>query len=168
MISRILLIMYISQLVKNFKLLLLLIVFTISNATSEEIKTEKIHFAVINIQKITESCSVFQDIRNQMNDQFKKLSLKFDKQAKSIIDNENNLEKQKSVLDQKSYSEKMSEITKSKQKIQTELDSDKQKLQKIKNLNIIFNCFFCLVKSVNILVDFNFKMRFTIKIIATI
>jgi Skp family chaperone for outer membrane proteins len=77
------------------------------------------------------SDSVFQNIRNQMNEEFKKLRKKFDDQAKIIINKETALEKQKSILDSKAYSEKIAEIEKSKKNIQAELEKDKQKLQKI-------------------------------------
>ena len=41
-------------------------------------------FAVINIQKVTETCTVFLDIRRQMEDKSKSLSLKFDSKIDKI------------------------------------------------------------------------------------
>jgi Skp family chaperone for outer membrane proteins len=89
------------------------------------------NFASINIQKITESCSVFQDIRNQMNDEFKKVGQKFDEKAKVLGNEEASLAKKQAVLEQNAFKKQVEELNSKKYQTQFELEKEKQKLQKI-------------------------------------
>ena len=125
-----LLIMLFSKFLKNTKLkvLFILLVSLINNVKAAESSAQ---LATINIQKITESCSVFQDIRNQMNDQFKKMSQKFDEKAKVVMNEEIETSKRQSILERNAYNKKVAEINTKKQQIQVELEKDKQRLQKI-------------------------------------
>ena len=122
--------MLFSKFLKNTKLkvLFILLISLINNVKAAESSAQ---LATINIQKITESCSVFQDIRNQMNDQFKKMSQKFDEKAKVVMNEEIETSKRQSILERNAYNKKVAEINTKKQQIQVELEKDKQRLQKI-------------------------------------
>ena len=122
--------MLFSKFLNNCKLQLLFIflILLINNAKAADSNAQ---FATINIQKITEFCSVFQDIRNQMNDQFKKMSQKFDEKAKVVMNEEIATSKKQAILERNAYNKKVMEINTKKQQLQVELEKDKQRLQKI-------------------------------------
>ena len=122
--------MYISRLVKNFKVVAMMSLLFISNLNASEASDGK-NFAVISIQKVSESCGVFQNIRSQMNERMKKLSADFDLRGQKIKSEEKKVENEKSLISNVKYSEKMNEVNKSKQEIQVALESEKQKLQKV-------------------------------------
>lgn len=122
--------MYISQLAKSFKnfsaLATVLCLFFISSRADADEK-----FAVINIQKVTEVCTVFQDIRKQMEEKSKTLSSKFDDKIKKIQDNENTLKKKKDVLSKEALETEIKKIENDKRAIQSESQEDSKKLQKV-------------------------------------
>jgi Skp family chaperone for outer membrane proteins len=98
----------------------------ISSVTNAENK-----FAVINIQKVTESCSVFRDIRGQMEERSKSLSAKFDEKIKKIQDDENSLKKKKDILGKEALEAEIKKIDTNKKMIQSESQDESKKLQKV-------------------------------------
>lgn len=99
---------------------------SISSVTNTENK-----FAVINIQKVTESCSVFRDIRGQMEERSKSLSAKFDEKIKKIQDDENSLKKKKDILGKEALEAEIKKIDTNKKMIQSESQDESKKLQKV-------------------------------------
>jgi len=121
--------MYTSLLAKSFKkfgiFLLLFVVFFVNQSSADD------KFAVINIQKVTESCNVFQDIRKQMENRSQVLSGRFDDKIKRLQNDENDLRKKKDVLKKEALDGEIKKIENRKRQIQNESQEESKKLQKI-------------------------------------
>jgi Skp family chaperone for outer membrane proteins len=88
-------------------------------------------FAVINMQKISESSVAFQDIKKQMEEKANSMRVKFDNKAKDIRKNEADLEKKSKVLKPEALKEEIENLKKESQKMNEELNSDRQKLERV-------------------------------------
>lgn len=110
----------------NFFVFVLLAFFTQNHVANANDK-----FAVINIQKVTESCTVFQDIRKQMEERSKSLGVKFDEKIKKIQDDESTLKKKKDVLGKEALETEIKKIENNKKIIQSESQEESKKLQKV-------------------------------------
>jgi Skp family chaperone for outer membrane proteins len=98
----------------------------IYNSSKADVK-----FSVINIQKVTETCTVFNDIRKQIEDKSKSLSIRFDDKIRKIQENENNLKKKKDVLGKEALESEIKKIENDKKDIQNESQEESKKLQKV-------------------------------------
>ena len=122
--------MYTSRLAKTFKELSIVAFFLCAFFTHHSANGED-KFSVINIQKVTETCTVFHDIRKQMEERSKSLSAKFDEKIKKIQEDETLLKKKKDVLGKEALEAEIKKIDTNKKNIQTESQEESKKLQKV-------------------------------------
>jgi len=121
--------MYTSLLEKNSKIFALFAFFFCIFGSAISFADDR--FAVINIQKVTESCNVFQDIRKQMESRSQVLSGRFDEKIKKLQNDESDLRKKKDVLKKEALDSEIKKIENGKRQIQNESQEESKKLQKV-------------------------------------
>lgn len=87
-------------------------------------------FAVVNIQKVTKSSIVFQNISDQVNNHYKEMNIKYDAKAKEIMKAEKSLQKKANIVKQDALKKDVNNFNAKKQKIQEEFNNDRQRLEK--------------------------------------
>lgn len=95
-----------------------------------EIKENNPKFAVISIQKVSEGCLVFQDIRKQMENKANEMRMKFDAKTKDLRKDEQSLEGRAKLLNKEALDSEIHKINQKKQSLNEDLNNDRQKLEK--------------------------------------
>jgi Skp family chaperone for outer membrane proteins len=117
---------------KNFyPIFFLLILFGyFINSQSLEANEKQIKFAIVNMQKITESSDAFQDIKKQMESKANSMRTKFDNKNKEFRKKETEFEKKSKLLKADALQSEIDSLKKEGQKISDELNQDRQNLEK--------------------------------------
>lgn len=121
---------------KNFQKKILILVFFLilgfsKSFNANSLEQKLVVFATVNMQKISESSSAFQDIKKQMEEKANLMRIKFDNKAKDMRKNEAELEKKSKVLKPEALKEEIENLKKESQKMNEELNFDRQKLERV-------------------------------------